>query len=158
MANAETLKRAATNLRRDEVRYRNEALREASERTRADRIEVHKMAHELIKVQGVSPTTLVRETGFSRATIYRWVNEHERMSDFASEGRVAAESSVDESMWTDTRLMGTGEVVARDADGDLWVLDDGGGAWNKTQNKNHDGFDSWPDGARDVFDRVRSEK
>lgn len=158
MANAETLKRAATSLRRDEIRYRNEALREASNRTRQDRNAVHEMAHDLVRIQGVSPTALAAETGFSRATVYRWVTEHERLSDFLAEPEEAAKQDDAELLWGNVRLMGTGEVVAKHADGDLWVFDSDGGAWNKTQNKNFDNFDSWPDGAQGVFDRARSSK
>lgn len=130
-----------------EVEYRKEALRQARERARNDRISMYRELNDLIRVAGVPISKICREAELSRTTIYRWLEEYDEMTIVPEVAPVATTG------WTDVKLMPTGEVRATDSAGDLWLLEPNGEAWNKTNNVTVD-FANWPDGARDALDSV----
>lgn len=70
--------------------------------------------------------------------------------------KFGADAEATDVGWKGAKLIPvSGEVTATDRNGDQWVLNDDGEAWNKTQDKVVNGFANWPSGAKTVFDVVR---
>lgn len=133
-------------LKAREERYREEARRRAKELAREDRIAVYKELHELIRVSKVPISKVCDEAGISRASVYRWLEEYDRLM-----GYVVDPATV-EVEWSDVKLMPNGEVSAVDSGGSSWLLSPDGEAWNRTENKTIEGFGDWPFGAKEVLD------
>ena len=123
-----------------------------------------------------------RETGISRTTLYRWLEQlqHERiLAEAASRGIViesagqngpAAGLSLDSLRglsvslepeevspkgmgWSDGKRLASGEVGATDRAGNIWIFNpDTGEAWNKTENATVSGVGNWPAGAELLVD------
>ena len=137
-------KQLQSHLVEREAQYKREALIQARERAQGDRVAMLTELNDLVRNSGNSIALICRETGLSRSTVYRWLEDYDRLSTY-----VEGESAPG---WTNVRLMPTGEVVATDRAGDQWVLEGGGEARNKTQNVKKDSPADWPDGAKDAYD------
>lgn len=133
-----------------EMQYRREALASAKEKSQGDRVAMYQELKDII-ANGVSIAQVCRESGLARSTVYRWLDDLERMGSYVD--TAAAGSGA--LGWKDIKMLPTGEVYAVDLRGDAWMFEpgDAGEAWNRTQNKTFKRSD-WPDGAQDAFDSV----
>ena len=131
-----------------EAQYKREALQQAKDRAHVDRLAMYRELNELVRVDGMPIARVCKETGLSRSTVYRWLEDHDRITtyvkpDDGSHG------------WTDVQLMPSGEVRAKSPAGEVWVLSGDGEAWNKSTNEIEEPISNWPDGAKDAFDSVQ---